>query len=297
VNSILNPLRNAIRAVGRPAAAAVRKLLEPALPKIEYQFVSIESGPAKGCRILVPQPTELARSIASGEFERAGATLLQSLIVPNDVCYDIGGHYGYYSLVMSKLSGAGQVHCFEPVPDLANRISQTFVESKLQNAQVHRVAMAGQVGQMQFRFAGDTTLDDSMGHLEAYGGVNTSRSQDQYGSFTQVTVPTVTLDSLVDLPDPQFIKIDAEGAEAEILQAGLERLQRAKPRMFIELHGVDLALRCADILGQLGYVGIAAAERSLMMPVLWIHREDGFAIDAVNRHFQGNPPMVFSKLD
>jgi FkbM family methyltransferase len=277
--------------------SAARRALEPTVPPIEYRFVEIQRGPAQGCQILLPTPTELARNIAVGEYETSGTALLQSLIGKTDVCYDIGGHYGYVSLVLAKLASDGQVHCFEPVPDLAKRISQSLVQSKLAHARVHAVAMAGEVGQMQFRFAGASNLDDSMGFLESYGGVNTPRSQDQYGSFSQVSIPTVTLDSLVDLPDPQFIKIDAEGAEAEIVRAGQELLKRARPRLLIELHGVDLALRCTEMLSELGYVGIAAGPRSLMMPVLWLHRQDSSAIEAVTQHFCGAVPLVFSKFD
>lgn len=277
--------------------AAIRRALETDEPAIEYQFVEILRGPAAGCQILLPTPTDLARKIAAGEYETSGTELLQQLIGESDVCYDIGGHYGYYTLVLASLAKNGAVHCFEPVPELSEKINQSLTQSKLGHAHVRCVAMAGEVGQMQFRYASESGLDDSMGYLENYGGVNTPRSQDQYGRFGQTNIQTVTLDSLVDLPDPQFIKIDAEGAEAEILRAGLGRITKSQPRMLIELHGVDLALKCADILGGLGYIGIAAAPRSLMMPVLWLHRQDRWAIDAVKRFFGGELPLLFSKLD
>ena len=290
---MLQPLRNALRTLGRPLARAVRQALETPTPLTSIQPVKIERGPAKGCEILLPVPSELAVNIAAGEYETSSIRLIEALVRPNDICYDIGGHYGYYSLVLATLAKQGHVHCFEPVAELAERIGRSITASKLPNASVHATAMAGEVGQMQFRFAGSQSLDDSMGYLARYGGVNTPRSQAQYGEFAERSIPTTTLDRL-ELPDPSFIKIDAEGAEAEILQAGLVRMARAKPRMLIELHGVDLALKVANILGPMGYRAFAAGARSLMMPVLWIHESDARAIESI-MNLPGDPvPQLFA---
>lgn len=284
---MLQSLRNALRTLGRPLAQAVRQALETPTPPTSIQPIKVERGPAKGCEILLPVPSELAVNIAAGGYETCSIRLIEALVRPGDICYDIGGHYGYYSLVLATLSKQGHVHCFEPVTELAERIGRSIVASKLPNVSVHATALAGEVGQMQFRFAGSQSLDDSMGYITRYGGVNTPRSQVQYGKFAERTIPTTTLDCL-DLPDPSFIKIDAEGAEAEILQAGLVRIGRAKPRMLIELHGVDLALKVASILGPLRYRAFAAGSRSLMMPVLWIHESDASAIESI-KNLAGDP--------
>lgn len=243
--------------------------------------------------MLLPCPTQLATNICSGAYEPACIALLQSLIGATDVCYDIGGHNGYFSLVLAKLADRGRVVCFEPVQELADRIVQSIQQSKLTNACVQVIAVAGEVGQMQFRFAGDDRLDDSMGYLVRYGGVNTPRSRDQYGQFSERSVASVTLDSLTEV-DPNFIKIDAEGAEADILQAGQLLIARCKPRMLIEIHGVDLAIRCACILGPLGYRGYAVGERSLMMSVLWIHCDDRAAAKVTEQYSTDEMPLIVS---
>ena len=46
---------------------------------------------------------------------------------------------------------------------------------------------------------------------------------------------------------PDFIKIDTEGAEADILESGPQTLER-KPVLIIEVHGVDKERRCIDLL-------------------------------------------------
>ena len=84
--------------------------------------------------------------------------------------------------------------------------------------------------------------------LDAYGGVDTQAAHEHYRNFSRTLVQTRTLDSLIDdLPSVQFIKIDAEGAEAAILAAGLKLIANSKPRLLVELHGIYEALACAEI--------------------------------------------------
>lgn len=286
------PFRNAIRSLGQPAFHFAKRWLTPPEPQPIVQPVKIESGPAKDCSIHLPIPSELANKIVAGNYESSCVELLQKVVNSNHTCYDIGGHYGYFSLVLARLAPQGSVQCFEPVPDLASNIERSSALSELSNITVYRTAMAGEVGQMQFRYAHQKSLDDSMGYIAHYGGVNTARSQAQYGQFAESTVATTTL-TASGVPDPNFIKLDAEGAEVEILRAGIPLISRCKPRMLIEIHGVDLALGCAQILGSIGYIGIAAATRSLMMPVLWIHQKDKPALDQLEEHFHGQTPVLF----
>lgn len=274
-------LRKSLKRFVGPMVNAARRWLTPPEPKIELGSVVIQAGPAKGCEILLPQPSDLATKISGGGYEADSTRVLSKLVKPNDICFDVGGHYGYYSLLLAKLASEGQVHCFEPVEKLAQCIANSAKRSHLPNITVHHAAMAGKVGKLEFRFAESQRLDDSMGFLSDCGGVNTPRSQVQYGQFTCCTVDAVTLDSL-SLTDPNFIKLDAEGAEAEILSCGKKLLARAKPRLLIELHGVDLALRCAEILGALGYRGFSIGPRDLMMPVLWLHSSDLAALSVAS---------------
>ena len=66
-----------------------------------------------------------------------------------------------------------------------------------------------------------------MAYLTTYGGVDTSAAHEHYQSFHQTTVKTITLDKAAEqYGKPQFIKIDAEGAEGPILEGN------SKPHSF-----------------------------------------------------------------
>lgn len=67
-----------------------------------------------------------------------------------------------------------------------------------------------------------------------------------------IQVETVTIDSL-DLPDVDFIKIDTEGSEYNILQGAIQTIKCSRPRMLIEIHNRENGELVSQFLGQLGF--------------------------------------------
>lgn len=70
-------------------------------------------------------------------------------------------------------------------------------------------------------------------------------------------VPVITLDSLA-LPDVTAIKVDAEGAEEEVLRGAGQTLARCRPLLTVELeerHRAGCTRAVPALLGELGYRG------------------------------------------
>ncbi len=223
--------------------------------------------------MLLPIGSPLSAALVSGTYESTNIRLLEALLSPDNVCFDIGGHYGYYTLCMAKIASRGHVATFEPVPIHAERIRMSVERSGLKRVTVHQVAVADDVGVMSLKMAGTPSGDDSMAFLEAYGGACTDAASQHYPTFTTLDVPTISLDSL-ESQSPQFIKIDAEGAEVAILQAGRQMFARSQPRLLVEFHSIHAALQCASIMCSLKYRAILLAEKGATLPVLWIHESD-----------------------
>lgn len=275
---MLNSLRHAIRKTGQPLVAAARRLLSTPEPVSRLESVEIEDGVAAGLTIQLPVPSALAAKICGNQYELQCIRICQRLVGTHDQCWDLGAHYGFYTLLLARLASRGQVHAFEPLKRLADSIQHSIASSKLTNATVHHLALSHRTGEAAFRFAQQDFLDDSMSYLLEYGGVTTERSLVQYTDFSECLVACKRLDEL-DLPPPQFIKMDVEGAEAAVLAGGRTLLLRARPRLLIELHGVDLALQASEILRSLGYSGRPVGPRASIMPVLFLHESDRYARD------------------
>jgi hypothetical protein len=85
--------------------------------------------------------------------------------------------------------------------------------------------------------------------LEAAGG------RDQMGGHRErQLVPTLRLDTLLgELPTPDFVKIDIEGAEVEALRGGDRLVTEARPTFYIEV-GPTHAGEVAQFFAERGYV-------------------------------------------
>jgi DNA-binding NarL/FixJ family response regulator len=66
-------------------------------------------------------------------------------------------------------------------------------------------------------------------------------------------VKLTTLDSLLDQPLPQVMKIDVEGAEVSVLEGAKTLFSKTKPVIFLSLHGEELKRTCIAILEAYGY--------------------------------------------
>lgn len=72
----------------------------------------------------------------------------------------------------------------------------------------------------------------------------------------RLCVKAVSIDKLFragELPEPDFVKIDVEGAELLVLSGAKTTLTTAHPTIFLATHGDDIHKSCCDFLHELGY--------------------------------------------
>jgi FkbM family methyltransferase len=151
-----------------------------------------------------------------------------------EVVYDIGANVGLHTLLFSRLVGErGQVFAFEPSPDTAAILAEHVRINDKKNVTIIQRAIAGQAGEMRF----STGEDSRERHLDTGG---------------YATVLSATLDQMVlDLPPPDCIKMDIEGAEVEALQGAAKCFQRYRPKLFLATH--DTEALCCTLLTSWGY--------------------------------------------
>lgn len=173
-----------------------------------------------------------------GNYENDKQSLFESTMMPGDIVFDIGANVGFYTLLASELVGpGGHVYSFEPVPRNINFLKEHLRLNKVTNATIIERAVSETNGEAYF----DDSPDNSMGRLAISG----SR-----------TVRTVTIDSLVSagqLPGPDSLKIDVEGAEAQVLTGARATLQKFHPKIFLATHGPEVHRECCRLLRALGY--------------------------------------------
>ena len=148
---------------------------------------------------------------------------------PGSTAIDIGAHAGLHTFRMADCVGSsGRVLAFEPLPEMAANI-----EKEAKNRY-------GENNCIEVRSA---ALSDTPGQATFYRSEYPSRSSlivrkpDFTGNLEPYNVPIATLDSLVDEGISKFVsvmKIDAEGAEFNILKGGQKFFAERGPLTVIE---------------------------------------------------------------
>jgi FkbM family methyltransferase len=150
-------------------------------------------------------------------------SLIMSFILNDDSnCIDVGANQGTILQQMRSLAPNGHHLAFEPIPQLADRLSRLYPDVNVQS-----LALSDSNGTARFScVVGD----------EAYSGLS-DRHFTGSDNLVHFDVQTARLDDVI--PNdfaPTFIKIDVEGAEYQVLNGAIATLKRYRPTIWLE-HG------------------------------------------------------------
>lgn len=150
-----------------------------------------------------------------------------------DVVVDAGAHIGSFTVRASQMVGeTGKVYAFEP--SLDNFMWLVVNTSSLGNVKTFH-----------------TALWSSKKDVELFESEYPYRGYTQAQFSKKVQVPAVTLDSIVSKVD--FLKIDVELSELEVLKGAEQILENSKPFIVMEIHGFELVQSVESYLSGFGY--------------------------------------------
>lgn len=160
------------------------------------------------------------------EHVGAGATVI-----------DLGANIGYYTLLAAHLVGpSGRVLACEPEPLNASFLRRHVSANRLGNVEILEVAVADRAGEVRFTRG----KGRGRGHIADEG---------------ELMVPLRRLDDIVQeaTMEPDFLKIDVEGAEDDVFAGGTHTLETYRPLIFLATHGRDVHEAACGRLRDLGY--------------------------------------------
>ena len=156
-----------------------------------------------------------------------------------DVFYDLGANVGFFTLLGSRCVGsAGRVIAFEPEPENLAMLQKHCEWNGVRNVRW----IGGAVGASRGR---------------ARLAIDAGRSGAKLDLGGDLEVDVVAIDALVatgDLPPPDLMKLDVEGAELAALEGARAALRTSAPVLVVAVHGSSKADRCIGLLEGLGYV-------------------------------------------
>jgi len=161
-------------------------------------------------------------SYSLGIHELHNQYTISCILRKGNVFYDIGAHYGFFSLLAAKIVGdEGHVYAFEPLPENAQKLLQIMAENNIKNCTLLPYAVSDKQGIAKF-FLGDTNSNSSL--------IKSSR-------VYSITVNTITLNEFVhENRKPKLVKVDVAGAEYLVLKGACNLLSdKDAPSWIIEV--------------------------------------------------------------
>jgi FkbM family methyltransferase len=168
---------------------------------------------------------ETGNKILRGRFETAERRFVIELLGPGMTVLDIGAHHGLYTLLAARRVGPnGRVVAFEPSPRERWKLALNVRLNRCANVQIENCALGSSDGEADF------FLVDGMDT-----GCNSLRPPNVKEPTKVVHVPVNVLDVCLRLraiDRIDFIKLDVEGGELEVLKGAVGLLDR-RPRPII----------------------------------------------------------------
>lgn len=159
------------------------------------------------------------------------------------VVYDLGANIGLTAVWFSSKFPNAKFFGFEPVPENYNIALKNYSNV---SGKVFPIAISKQKGNIKMLIDAENT---GAHRLSIYGLSPISKIKDE------IEVEVDSLENLIAsgfVPPPDFLKIDAEGSEVDILE-GLGKFINNVAAMVIEPDAGDNEKRCKDILAKNGF--------------------------------------------
>lgn len=192
-------------------------------------------GNLKGIRFMIGDLFQT--SVLWKDFEPDKQFAFNVLINADDVIFDIGANIGMHTAYIAKTKPASKIYSFEPLPANLDYLRQLMKLNDFTGVTIVEAAVGNENGVMYF----EEGPNNYMGRLSSVP--------------TKLQVKTMRLDDFCTSTSviPDFMKIDVEGFEHEVLKGAGALIKKYQPVMIIELHNPKQDLLVADFLLQHQY--------------------------------------------
>ena len=186
-------------------------------------------------------------------------------ISKGDTFIDIGANNGEVSLKAAREVGnSGRVIAFEPNPKNIIRFNKNIAMNSFNNITLVELGVGNEEG--KFQLNNDTPENLGMGWIDNSSAQN---------SDSLVTINVTTLDDYLmgmELDSVNFIKIDVEGFEINVLKGAKKIIEKFKPSLFIEVENTLLnrqgtsASELISLIQQFKYRAICSGTGQVVTP-------------------------------
>lgn len=162
-----------------------------------------------------------------GDYEKDEWDIMIEILKEAQVCsfFDIGANMGYISLLLKKKMPDIKVTGFEPI-EKTYELFKRNVELNQTDVNAVHMGLSNEEGLLTYYYYPEGSGNASLKNLSGRENVE------------EIQTPVTTLDKYVkthDIKSIDFMKIDVEGAELNVIGGGIDTIENFKPIMYVEL--------------------------------------------------------------
>lgn len=156
------------------------------------------------------------------KYDRLSKKIISLCVRPDSSCVDVGAHRGEILDLFLQFAPLGHHLAFEPIPSLYNALVKKYPGS----CRIYSFALGDRIGKTSFQL---------VRNAPAYSGILRRNYSIRHPEVEEIEVEMATLDSVVkEEENIDFMKIDVEGAELQVLLGARRTLCRCKPNIIFE---------------------------------------------------------------
>lgn len=172
----------------------------------------------------------------------------QRIVRPGDCVWEVGAHTGFVTHVFAHLVGdGGRVVAFEPGPQNLRYLDRNI--KPFRNTELQPLAVCDRTGTVTLHTEDLTGQNNSMVADLPVLAAN-AKNAGMAPAMASIQVAAISLDDFKKSQtiQPDFIKIDVEGVEHQVLTGATELLSQDRPALMVELmmereKSLDILLR------------------------------------------------------
>lgn len=220
-------------------------------------------------------PSNLDTEFANGAWwDKDVHDWIVQQVKPGMCCVDAGANFGPFTMLLSRCAGPkGWVYAFEPCPSFFTRLQRHIELNKLENVTAKQMALRDKAG-------------PAICVMSAGPEFSTAFVRDSVADGSGSAVESIPLDEFWQTRGPlDFMKIDVDGCEMELLLGAEGVICEHKPSMVIEIplasEGIEIGGWLRDhgykLLDHRGYelteAHLGHSKNAGTMNVLAVHKE------------------------
>lgn len=167
-----------------------------------------------------------------GGYEFFVSKLFERFVQPGCVVADIGANIGIHTLKLGTLVGpCGAVYAFEPHPEICCKLRENIKLNQISCINVVQIGLAEKSGEFILQGFDKTTSNHGTSFLVTDDVIDKNNAVDRY------KVRVLRFDDWAEskkLERLDFIKIDVEGIDVEVLNGAMQTISKFKPVIIFE---------------------------------------------------------------